>query len=437
MSNRSRMLGVFAIAGALVSPLPAQVSYPTRFSPAVAERADVKQALAFVDERFERQVVEWIGVTEIPAQSTHEEQRAAYVKAELEKIGLTVTIDDIGNVMARRAGTGGGPNVVFAAHMDTVHPMDTNLTVTRKPDGTLHAPGVFDNSASVVNLLQTARAMDAAKVTTAGDVIFLFTVQEELGLKGMYYWVDHNPKAADMIVAVDGGLGPVSYGALGIYWLKMRFTAEGSHTNTSRGKPNPARAAAQCITDIYTIPLPDPSAPVGAIYNVGGMMTAGTVVNAIPREVTFTVDLRTIDPDLLRSLDAAITGKCEAAAAAQKVTFAREYIQKSEAGGRPDQLADRRAHPIVQTAIDVLRYLNVTLPAGGEAAPSGSTDANVGVVRGIPSIAIGRAVGSEQHTLQEWADSASARVGTKQLILLAVALTEKGSDRGQTRVRPL
>jgi len=415
---------VLAAALALAQPLAAQ-TYPTKFSAAVAERAEVKQALAFVDERYERQIGEWISVTEIPAQSTHEEKRGAYVKTELEKLGLTVTVDPIGNVSARRAGIGGGPTVVFAAHMDTVHPMDTNITVNRKPDNSLHAPGVFDNSASVVNLLQTARALNAAKVRTDGDIIFLFTVQEELGLKGMYYWVDHNPKAADMIVAVDGATGPVNYGALGIYWSKMVFSGEGSHTNLSRDKPNPARAAAQCITDIYTIPLPAPGAPVSAIYNVGGMMTAGHVVNAIPQEVTFTVDLRTIDPALLKSLDDAIVGKCQAAASAQKVTFAREYIQRSEAGGRPDQLTDRRAHPIVQTAIDVLKHLGVALPAGGEAVATGSTDGNVGVVRGIPSIAIGRGTGGDQHTLQEWADSASARVATKQLILLAVALTDR------------
>jgi len=415
---------VLATALALAQPLVAQ-TYPTKFSAAVAERAEVKQALAFVDERYERQIGEWISVTEIPAQSTHEEKRGAYVKAELEKIGLTVTVDPMGNVSARRPGIGGGPTVVFAAHMDTVHPMDTNVTVSRKPDNSLHAPGVFDNSASVVNLLQTARALNAAKVRTDGDIIFLFTVQEELGLKGMYYWVDHNPKAADMIVAVDGATGPVNYGALGIYWSKMVFSGEGSHTNLSRDKPNPARAAAQCITDIYTIPLPAPGAPVSAIYNVGGMMTAGHVANAIPQEVTFTVDLRTIDPTLLKSLDDAIVGKCHAAAFAQKVTFAREYIQRSEAGGRPDQLTDRRAHPIVQTAIDVLKHLGVALPVGGEAVATGSTDGNVGVVRGIPSIAIGRGTGGDQHTLQEWADSASARVATKQLILLAVALTDR------------
>ena len=151
-------------------------------------------------------------------------------------------------------------------------------------------------------------------------------------------------------------------------------------------------------------------------------MTGGKVVNAIPQEVTFTVDLRTVDPDLLKSLDAQIVAKCEAAAKEHGVGFAREYIQRSEAGGRPDQLRDRREHPIVQTAVDVLIHLGVALPAGAEAAPTGSTDANAGVVARIPAVSVGRSRGGDQHTLQEWADIESARVGTKQIILLAVAL---------------
>jgi len=417
------MLRALLVAVIVAAAAGQQPSYPSKFTPAIANRADVKQALAYIDQQFTKQVAEWIAVTEIPAQSTHEQQRAAYVRKELEKLGLTVSTDPIGNIWARRKGTNGGAAaVVFAAHMDTVHPMDTNLKVTRKSDGTLHAPGVFDNSASVVNLLQAARAMHEARVQTRGDVILLFTVQEELGLKGMYYWLDKNPKVTDMLVALDGGLGPVNYGALGIYWSKMKFTGEGAHTLNSRDRPNPARAAAQCITNIYTVPLPPRNAPVEAIYNVGGMMTGGKVVNAIPQEVTFTVDLRTVDPDLLKSLDAQIVAKCEAAAKEQGVGFAREYIQRSEAGGRPDQLRDRREHPIVQTAVDVLIHLGVALPAGAEAAPTGSTDANAGVVARIPAVSVGRSRGGDQHTLQEWADIESARVGTKQIILLAVAL---------------
>ena len=64
------------------------------------------------------------------------------------------------------------------------------------------------------------------------------------------------------------------------------------------------------------------------------------------------------------------------------------------------------------------------LPRGREAVPTGSTDANAGVVQGIPSIAVGRARGGDQHTLQEWSDIETAKIGTKQIILLAAALAE-------------
>ena len=410
---------VFAATTATTATTVTSAQTGSKFTPAMADRADVKQALTYVDANFDKQVAEWITLTEIPALSTHEQQRAAYVTAELKKIpGLQISADPIGNVTAKRAGTGGGPAIVLAAHMDTVHPMDANLKVKREADGTLHAPGVFDNTASVANALQTLRALDAAKIQTKGDLIFVFTVQEELGLKGMYYWIDHNLAPA-MIVASDGALGDVSYGALGIYWSKMKFTAPGAHTMNSRNQPHPARAAAQCITDIYAIPLPPADAPVPAVYNVG-MMGGGTVVNAIAPENWFTVDLRTIDPVLLKDLDAQIVAKCQAAADAQKVTFTREYIQQSEAGGRPEALASRLQHPVVRTAIDVLQYVG----APATPNPSGSTDANVGVVRGIPSIAIGRSRGGNQHSLSEWADVASEKLGAKQMLLVLVALAE-------------
>lgn len=390
------------------------------FTKAMADRPDIKAALGYINENFDKQIAEWILLTEIPALSTHEEKRAAYVMAELAKIpGLEVSKDEIGNVTAIRRGVGGGPTIVMAAHMDTVHPMDADLKVKRLPDGTLHAPGIFDNTPSVANALQTLRAMHAAKVRTKGDIYYVFTVQEELGLKGMYYWMDKNPNVATMLVASDGGLPDVNYGALGIYWSKMKFTAPGAHTLNSRNQPHPARAAAQCITDIYAVALPAPDAPVSAIYNVG-MMGGGTVVNAIAPENWFTVDLRTIDPVLLKDLDAQVMAKCQAAAAQHGVTFTREYIQKSEAGGRPETLAARLDHPIVKTPVAVLSFLDLTAVTN----PTGSTDANVGVVRGIPSVSIGRARGGNQHSLSEWADEASARLGAQQMLLVVLALAQ-------------
>ena len=413
------LLTILLAFGAMPS---AAQEHPTKFSVELATLPTVRDALDYVDEHFDEQVAEWIRITEIPAKSEHEQERGAYVREQMEGLGFEVSVDSMGNVIARRAGSGNGPPLVFAAHMDTVHPMDTDVTVTEK-DGVLYAPGVYDNSNSVANMIAAARALEAAGLNTRGDVIFIGTVQEEIGLRGMSYWLDNNPDVADMLIAIDGGLGPVSYGALGIYWSRMVFSAEGSHTNSSRGKPHPARAAAKCITEIYEIPLPPRDAPVSAVYNVG-MMRGGHVVNAIPQEISFTVDLRTVDPNLIAILDESIVSTCRRAADEARVGFERQWIQRNEAGGRPEDIADRREHPIVQTAVDVLDYLGFDFRGRSPVRASGSTDSNAGVIRGVPSISIGRSRGGDQHTLQEWAEIEPARMATKQLILLVAALAE-------------
>ena len=396
-------------------PLAAQqTSYPTKFSPAIAQQPAVRDALKWLETDFPKHVEEWIRITEIPAKSQHEQARAAYVRQQLESLGLQVTIDSIGNVTARRPGEGGGETVVFAAHLDTVHPLDTDVTV-RRDGNILRAPGIFDNSASVANMLAIARAMKATNVRTKGDVIFVATVQEELGLYGMDYWLRSNPGVADVLVALDGGLPTVSYGALGIYWSRYHFTGAGSHTNSSAGKPHPARALADAIRSIYEIRIPD--AQGGAVYNVG-MLDGGRIFNAIPQEVSFTMDLRSVNPALLDLLDAEIDRRVAAAAAANRVEWSKEVVTHNEAGGTADMLADRRAHPLVQTALDAHAFLGIE----SRAIPTGSTDANMGVVRRIPSISIGRANGGDQHTLTEWAEIDGALPASKIAMLIAIAM---------------
>jgi len=155
-----------------IDGVSAQQSYPSNFSADLAVAPSVRDALTYVDDNFDMQVAEWIRITEIPAQSRHEQERGEYLRGQLEALGLEVSVDSIGNVIARRPGTGEGPTIVFAAHIDTVHPLDADHTV-RHEGGRLHAPGVFDNSASVTNMLTAARAMHAANLQTKGDVYFM------------------------------------------------------------------------------------------------------------------------------------------------------------------------------------------------------------------------------------------------------------------------
>ncbi len=397
-------------------PLMAQTTYPTSWDAALLRRPDVRAALAYVEQGMPKHVDEWVTIAEMPGKSRSEAQRGAYVKGVMEAEGLRVSVDSIGNVTGVRAGTGGGPTVVFAAHLDIVHALETNLKVRRAGDS-LHGPGIFDNSASVANMLATIRALNAAKIRTKGNLVFVATVQEELGLRGMNYWFEHNPKP-DLLISMDGGLGPINYGALGIYWTKYVFTSPGSHTVTSRGKPTPVKALADAIQRIYELRYP--ALPEGAVINVG-QVHGGVIYNGVPQELFFTVDLRSPDPILLDSLDRTIGRIVQDAATKEKVGLRVEVEQKNQAGGTTAQLEPARRHPLVQTAIDIQTQLGIVgLPGAPEAIATGSTDGNVGVVRGVPSIAIGRSYGGNQHTLTEWADAPSALPATKLVLLLAV-----------------
>lgn len=407
---------IAAALAAFGSPLSAQERYPSSWDPALLRRPDVRAALDHLEANFPKQREEWIRIAQMEGASRHEQVRGVYVRAEMERAGLIVSVDSVGNVTGIRRGTGGGPTTVFAAHTDIAHPVGTTTQV-RVAGDSLHAPGIFDNSASVANMLAMIRALNAARVTTKGDIIFVATVQEEIGLRGMDYWLKHNPRP-DLVIAMDGGLGPINYGALGIYWTRYRYKAGGSHTLYSRGKPTPVRALADAIERIYA--LQPPPLPDGAVINVG-QVHGGVIFNGIPQDLYFTVDLRSPNPGLLDSLDRAITRIARESAEREGVQLEVEIETRNGAGGTEAMLAGARRHPLVQTAVDIQRQLGIRvgMPGAAEAIATGSTDANIGVVMGIPSISIGRAYGGNQHTLTEWADGPSALLGTKLAFLLA------------------
>src|SRR5437763_14115696 len=105
------------------------------FAPALLDKPEVRKAIESVDSRAAAIVDEWIKLVEIPAPSGKEQARAQYIRSEMEELGLSeIRTDDLSNVSGVRKGAGGGPTVVFAAHMDTVFPEGTDLKVKREGD---------------------------------------------------------------------------------------------------------------------------------------------------------------------------------------------------------------------------------------------------------------------------------------------------------------
>src|SRR5918994_465839 len=130
-----------------------------------------------------------------------------------------VEIDEEGNAIGVRKGTGGGPLVVVSAHLDTVFPEGTDVTV-RREGSRLNAPGVGDDSSGLATLLSLVRAMDEAGIKTKSDIVFVGTVGEEgLGdLRGVRYFFTKG-KYKEQVKAFfsldGGGVTDVTTGGVG------------------------------------------------------------------------------------------------------------------------------------------------------------------------------------------------------------------------------
>src|SRR5207253_7723627 len=108
-----------------------------------------------IDRNHESILREWITITEINAPSGQEQPRAKHIEELLRKYHLDdIHYDSVGNLIAVRKGIGGGPVIVFDAHMDTVFQPGLQIKVTIR-DGKIYAPGIGDDTRNIEALLAT------------------------------------------------------------------------------------------------------------------------------------------------------------------------------------------------------------------------------------------------------------------------------------------
>ena len=399
------------LSGISVIPLQGEESL---FELQIAESGFVREIFAFCEKNEEAVIEEWIKLTEIPAPSGHEEKRARYMLAQFESLGLGETyIDEAGNVAAVWNGTGEGKKIILSAHMDTVFQGVWDIHVERE-ENVLKAPGIGDDTASLINLLWSLRALKAAGFRPKNTYYFLATVGEETGFDGRRSFMESSPQAFDHIIALDGDLGKVHYGALGFGGGTVVFRGPGAHTMQSHGVPDPNLAVAKAIERVCRIPLPTAPIEKWTVLNVG-MIAGGKVKNAVSQESSFTIDLRSGSQEELVRVQKKIKEICGDVSSETGVTWDFRPDDQSEAF----QIPGARDSALVKTVLDILEYLDVK---DIEADPLGSTEANVGIERGILSVNLGRTYGRYKHSLREEADIDGLFLAMKQILLVLYCL---------------
>ena len=375
-------------------------------------RPDIAAATAFVNDDRATIVAQWRELTEIPAPSGEEARRAARIEALLRSIGLDVRRDAAGNVIATRRGTGGGRHVVLDAHLDTVFPAGTDVT-TRVEGNTIAAPGVGDNTRNVIALLAMLRAMQAADVSTRGDLTFLFSVSEETDFRGIRQFLADHAGRIDRFIALDGGYGGFTYGGTGTYWYRYHILGPGGHTRSPARVRSATVPLARAIARVYELEVPRAS-----WLNVG-MLGGAEVINAKAADAWCSVDLRSTDPASLRSLDGAVTRIFAEEAAREGMTVRAEVISKEEVASLPGH----RTSPMVLTAEAVYRAFGFD----PQITNTASNHSSAALRAGIPAISTGVAPCERSHSLDERCTIEPIFTGIQRTLVLAVALAESSS----------
>jgi len=378
----------------------------------------VSAGLAFLKADEANTLGDQRAITEIPSPPFQETVRAAYYRERLQALGLKkVTTDSEGNVFGLYPGTGSGPRLFIAAHLDTVFPEGTDTTVMEKA-GRLYAPGIADDARGLAAILSVIRALNAAGIQTAGDIVFGGTVGEEgLGdLRGVKAFFRDN-KNIDGFITVDGTKASlISYLATGSLRYEITFKGPGGHSFNAFGLPSAIHALGRAIAKIADI---EPPQQPKTTFTVG-IVAGGTSVNSIAAEASMLLDIRSTYQEELRNLEKIIIALVSQAAddenwrwGSNAITVDIKLVGDRPAGQQPPDAK------IVQTAWASTLAIGET-PA---LSPASSTDANLPINLGIPALRLGGGGDEGQnHSLEEWYNPTKSYLGPQKVFMTLLGL---------------
>ncbi len=385
-----------------------------------AVRADprVGEALERIRLREAATIEEQIRITEIPAPPFLEDERAAYYREQLQARGLAnAHIDSEGNAIGLRRGSGAGPTLLISAHLDTVFPIETDVSVEFR-DGRYYAPGIGDDSRGLAVLLAVLEVLEESGIETGADILFAGNVGEEgrgdlRGVKAIF----RDYPEIDGFISVDGvRMSRITIGGTGSRRFEFRFSGPGGHSFGSFGLASAIHAMGRAIAGIAELRTPSYPKTTFTVGTVDG----GTSVNSIAADAVFAIDMRSNSPEELAMLEAQVKDAALAAVAAENTRWNNGEISVDFVliGDRPTGLTPVSS-PIVQVAAMAFDAGNIPLRELGIS----STDANVPMSLGIPAITMaGGGDGGGAHSPGEWFASEESHLGPQTVLLTILAL---------------
>ena len=325
-----------------------------------------------------------------------------WVVNQMQALGLTITIDQLGNVVATRPGLEDGPPVMTGSHIDTVATggrYDGNLGVlaglevievlnqhgiqTRHPiavafftneEGARFHPDMMGSWAFRGDLpVAEALATVGIDGTTVGEnlerIDYAGTVP--CGSQPVKAFVELHVEQGPVLELEGMQIGAVT-GVQGMSWKQYTVKGVSNHAGTT---PMHLRRDAGYGASAIAVAARHLALEMGGnqVATIGSIQLKPSLVNVIAKEAQLTVDLRNTDEALLKQAEAQMSAKIDAIAAAENLEITSRSLARFEPVVFDPTLIDQVAQTAEKLGLSVKRMPSGAGHDAGLIAPMAPT----------------------------------------------------------------
>lgn len=333
-----------------------------------------------------RLVNTFLELIKIDSESGKEKKVRKYLQKKLCELGLDVALDKKGNIYAILHGTITGKTLLFSAHMDTVKP-GKGIKPVLKGDKIFSKGDTIlggDDKSGIAEILETICLIKEKKIETT-SLVFIFTVEEEVGLKGAKeleaVQVDYG-----FVLDTGGEIGTVVVKAPTHYSFTAEIIGKSAHAGMEPEKGiNAIATSSRAISSCKTGRIDEET-----VANIG-IIEGGTATNVVPDRVLVKGEARSFSKKkvkkTIKDIKEVFSKECKKAGA--------ELIFKKEKDYSSFDLSQEKE------LLNICKRASKSIGLNHqEKSTGGGSDANIFNKMGIPTVVISTGM-KNVHTCEE------------------------------------
>lgn len=365
----------------------------------------------FIEANYKSIIQNIVTIASIASPPFGERKKIEYLKKRLTHYPdlKHISIDKEGNLSALFPGKH-DKNILLVAHTDTALKVENN-PITIKGNN-IYGHGVCDNTSGIVALLTLLHYLKDTHLFPFYNLLFLFTVGEEGvgGKRGMKYFLKHNKHIDTVINAESHDIGRITTVAIGQFRAKIEVICEkGGHSWRDFGNPNAVCILANIIADLQKSNL----FQKGETSYTFSLLQGGESINAIPIFASVMYEFRSLSLKKYKALGVFFDETIRSC----KLHNPKSTIKiKNIADSLP--IALDKNHPLITFTENIHKKLKIN-----SFYTEGNADGDVSLAMGIPTVTIGTSNGHNTHSIKEYVEKDSFKIGYTQLLSMIINLS--------------